>query len=466
MRATFLLFAGLLAMIAVTQAVKLSSNSDILVWTLRVGVPACGAVAFLLSLRLSQTAKQNAAITIFSLVISLFIADASVVLVLPPAPTHTEALWRAWREAGISGDHRTVMQVVRDLRKEQIAAYPKLNPSNALGSLAGREAHPEIDINGVAIAPLSTIPNAISVFCNESGSYIIYTSDERGFNNSAGIWAMPKLDVAFLGDSYTEGACVPSQQNMVSRVREQIPATLNLGMAGNGPLLELATLSEYLPDKMPRVVVWEYTEGNDLVDLLREGQSPILRRYLEDGFTQGLVAKQRVLAAALTAYADSVLRNTRGNGKEEIIAAFLADLLALRHLRAYAQPLLQLPEREATKSDNLQLFRTVAQKMNARVSAWGGKLVFVYLPSPSRYDKVSRPWKPDSTLLSSRGTVLAIIGDLGIPILDLDPVFQRSNDPLSYYASRIGHLNSDGYSAAAEAILEFLALVRTGRDGS
>jgi len=278
---------------------------------------------------------------------------------------------------------------------------------------------------------------------------------------------MPTLDVAFVGDSYTEGACVPSHQNMVSRVREEIPATLNLGMAGNGPLLELATLSEYLPEKMPRVVVWEYTEGNDLVDLLREGRSPILRRYLEDGFTQGLVAKQRVLATALTDYADSALHNTeRGHRKEESIGEFLADVLALKHLKAYAQPLLQLPEREATKSDNLQLFRTVAQKMNVRVSGWGGKLVFVYLPSPSRYDKFSRPWKVNPTLLSSRGTVLAIIGELGIPILDLDPVFQRSNDPLSYYASGIGHLNSDGYSTAAEAILEFLALVRPGLGGS
>ena len=467
MLANFLFLAGLLAMVAATQTVKLSSSSDILVWTLRVGVPACGAVAFLLSLRLSQTARQNATITIYSIVISLFIADASAVLVLPPAPTQREAFWRAWQEAGISGDRRTVTQVVRDLRKEQIAAYPKLNPSNALGSLGGRETHSEIVIDGVEIAPLSTVPNVISVFCNESGSYTLYTSDERGFNNSAGIWAMPRLDVAFIGDSYTEGACVPSQQNMVSRVREEIPATLNLGMAGNGPLLELATLSEYLPEKMPRVVVWEYTEGNDLVDLLREGRSPILRRYLEDGFTQGLVAKQRVLATALTHYADSALHNTeRGHRKEESIGEFLADVLALKHLKAYAQPLLQLPEREATKSDNLQLFRTVAQKMNVRVSGWGGKLVFVYLPSPSRYDKFSRPWKVNPTLLSSRGTVLAIIGELGIPILDLDPVFQRSNDPLSYYASGIGHLNSDGYSAAAEAILEFLALVRPGLGGS
>jgi len=420
-------------------------------WALKVGVPACGAVACVLCLRFSDTAMQNAVLAIYSVAVSLLIGDAIIVL-LPPPLTHQQALWQAWQASGISGDHRTVTQVVRDLRSEGVAAYPKLNPSAELESSNG-EAHSRITINGVEIVALSTIPDTISVLCNETGSYVTYTSDERGFNNPPGLWQLPKLEIAFVGDSYTEGACVPSAENMVSRVREQIPATMNLGMSGDGPLLELATLSEYLPEKTPTIVVWEYTEGNDLTDLVDEMRSPILRRYFEDGFTQGLVTKQQLLTTALTDYADSAIRDIeRGDGEERSKPASAADFLLLRHLRGYAERALQPSQIEATKSENLQRFRTIAQKMRARVAAWGGKLVFVYLPSPSRYDKVSRPWMMNNDLLSIRDDILAIIRELGISMTDLDRVFRQAENPHSYYASGIGHLSNDGYRAAAEAI--------------
>jgi lysophospholipase L1-like esterase len=119
---------------------------------------------------------------------------------------------------------------------------------------------------------------------NENGPWVTYRSDEYGFHNPTGIWQSAPLDIAALGDSYTHGHCVPSDKNFVALIRRRFPATLNLGVSGNGPLLELATLKEYLLPLKPKIVLWFYYEGNDLSDLQNERQSALLRRYLHDDF--------------------------------------------------------------------------------------------------------------------------------------------------------------------------------------
>ena len=67
-----------------------------------------------------------------------------------------------------------------------------------------------------------------------------------------------------VGDSFTHGACVPSEDNFVGVIRADHPATANLGMDSNGPLLMLASLKEYALRFRPKTVLWFYFEGNDL----------------------------------------------------------------------------------------------------------------------------------------------------------------------------------------------------------
>ena len=75
------------------------------------------------------------------------------------------------------------------------------------------------------------------------------------------------------------GYCVPPEKSFVALIRQRHPATLNLGVAGDGPLLMLATLQEHLTALRPRTVLWFYFEGNDLLDLQTERQSAVLRSY-------------------------------------------------------------------------------------------------------------------------------------------------------------------------------------------
>lgn len=45
---------------------------------------------------------------------------------------------------------------------------------------------------------------------------MIYDSDKHGFNNPKGIWAGEGLEIAVVGDSFTQGFCVPQGQDMVA----------------------------------------------------------------------------------------------------------------------------------------------------------------------------------------------------------------------------------------------------------
>jgi hypothetical protein len=97
------------------------------------------------------------------------------------------------------------------------------------------------------------------------------------------------VELPAVGDSYTHGGCVPPGTEFVGLIREQYARTLNLGMRGSGPLLELAQIKEYLLALKPTIVLWFYYEGNDLSNLNIEKRSALLRRYLEDRFTLPLL---------------------------------------------------------------------------------------------------------------------------------------------------------------------------------
>src|SRR5262245_41756290 len=152
------------------------------------------------------------------------------------------------KKFGIEIDTRRAFEVVADLRKRGIDAVPIITPSNHLfvqqpdGSIKSA-----INIHGTEVMPFGGISNRVTVLCNENGYYVTYESDEHGFHNPMGMWKPSRLDVAALGDSFTQGYCVPPDKNFVALIRQRYPATLNVGMAGNGPLLMLATFKEYLP---------------------------------------------------------------------------------------------------------------------------------------------------------------------------------------------------------------------------
>src|SRR5262245_62012251 len=200
-------------------------------------------------LRSPVSFRVTLAMTLLSLVVGAYAAEACL-RALPG--------WRVRQAAGRFGipyDSRSKSEVVRDLRGQGVGAYPAVYP-----------AWEGLSSGNAALLPLGGIAGVTTVFCNEMGQFIVYESDEHGFHNPKGIWSSTAREVATLGDSFTQGACVPSEDNFPALVRRECPATLNLGMLGNGPHLMLAGLREYLVDLRPMVVLWVYTEANDLIE--------------------------------------------------------------------------------------------------------------------------------------------------------------------------------------------------------
>ena len=90
------------------------------------------------------------------------------------------------------------------------------------------------------------------------------------------------------------GARVQPGDDIAAQIRDLGHPAVNLGFSNDGPLLELATLSEYGLRLRPRAVIWVYFEGNDLTDLAEEKTSPLLRAYLHDGYSQHLAERQNL----------------------------------------------------------------------------------------------------------------------------------------------------------------------------
>ena len=303
--------------------------------------------------------------------------------------------------------------------------------------------------------PLGGIAKKLTVLCNESGEYVTYRSDEHGFHNPAGIWNSRQVEVAAIGDSFTHGSCVPSDENFVALIRQHHPATLNLAMAGSGPLVELAALSEYLPPLAAKIVLWFYFEDNDLWDLEGEKTDPLLMHYLKSGFKQDLITQQKKIDQALMDY---VARETARSKKLNMDLSEFLDVVNLHILRQKLGLMYGIETHDSDRAADLKgptmnLFRDILSRANERVSAWGGGFYFVYLPAGGRrYANLIGIGE------KQRSQVLTIVSSLGIPVIDLLPVFQAQNDVLSLYPFRrpVGHYNEKGHQLVAEEVLKAL----------
>ena len=367
---------------------------------------------------------------------------------------------KAAKKWGVEFDRRRLLEVVTDLHKKGIDAYPVISTPVISKILTDRNLRSKVAF-GEELLPLGGISNKVSVLCNEGGEYTIYESDEHGFHNPKGIWSTGKIDIAALGDSYTQGMCVPSDKNFVALIRKRYPLTLNLGLAGNGPLAKLASIKEYLPSLTPTAVLWFYHEGTDPKDLKREKNSPLLLGYLNGTFTQGLLVRQVEIDRIFAAYVkEEVKKGTLSRRMEEIFNEVtnrkllwqIVNLGEVRQRLGLYRPFTGVSEEyvETEFWEVEDLFRQVLLQAKASVAAWGGKIYFVYLPDPRTNWQVVR---------KDREAVMSIVSELGIPIIDVNRAFQLHSDPFSLFPFRMpAHYNVDGHRLVAEEVLKSISV--------
>lgn len=450
----------------------------LLVYSLTDGTPLIYAPvlgilagACLACLRIPPDYRVNLALAGVSIGLALMVVE--VFLTLHPESFYPEPyFYKDAKNQNIAFDPRTRLQVIKDFRRRGADAYPSFVPAHYL------------QMTDHQIYPLGGISNQTIVVCNESGQYLIYESDEHGFHNPKGIWGRDRIDVVTVGDSFTHGRCVESEKNISALIRDAYENTLNLGMDGTGPLIELAILKEYASNLKPEVVLWFYTEGNDLEELVHNLNVPLLKRYLEGADLQNLVDRQPEIDGVLIDFMDREL-----SGRVNVQVKLDVDTLRLIKVRTkffnqfldptidqlffravalkplnrnnFRDRVVQWHSRcEVTINDEVfGTFGTILEEAKRSVEAWGGELYFVYLPDGTRYkddplDQGTCGGGRFTPSVESHDRVLRIVTSVGLPIIDMNEVFDSHPDPLSLFPFRMrAHYNEDGYRLVAETVL-------------
>ena len=171
--------------------------------------------------------------------------------------------------------------------RSRIEVYNETKIKNKAITIAG---HNFLNDNNIDLFPLSGVSNVYTIFCNENGYYNNYNSDRFGFNNLDKNWDNRNVNF-IIGDSFAHGACVKEDfaRILIKKLNSKF---LNLGMSGNGPLLNQAILQEYLNYKQPVSVFYFHYEGNDIYNLNNEINNKFLAQYLNINFSQNLINRQ------------------------------------------------------------------------------------------------------------------------------------------------------------------------------
>ena len=189
---------------------------------------------------------------------------------------------------GLQFDTRTPLEFTSDAKATA--------PVYFVHALDGR-----IKVKGEPAVVFGGAANKRTYPCNEGG-WPAFDSDDFGFTNPKGAWDRPEL--ILLGDSFVEGMCQPEGQRIADYLRKRY-RVLNLARAGAAPLSQLGILREYAPQNA--TILWFITD-NDFKGLADELKSPILPKYLEPGFTQGLRGKQAWVNAVTRSEATRIIQ--------------------------------------------------------------------------------------------------------------------------------------------------------------
>lgn len=425
-------------------------------------------ISFLIASRLSKKIKQNILLILLSTLLTLYLVEFMLYAFGNPFDGLMGRPMAAMRH-GVTFDKRQPLDVVDELAAEGIEAVPYLSPS------ANFADNPQ-SFNNDLFHPVSGIANAQTVYCNEAGDYVVYQSDQYGFNNPSDVWSDPPLQIAIMGDSFAQGACVQPESSLAGLLREQYPRTATLGMNGNGPFSMLASLKEYIGPHNPDVIIWMWFEENDMGDLDREKRSPILPYYLESSYTQNLLNRQQDVDMVMQAYIDDVKKVIAKDERDQ--AALRPQLFwsslrlfQIRHLlgltlesetieEEYIDTLQKIrrrsrvtPQLDANVNENFTLFQRILLDSYWYSEAWQPALYFVYVPTYHRFggDMVTSPEA------FSRQFVLTAVQESNWQLVDLQPIIAEQEDPLSLYPFGIdGHFNEKGYALIADTLLNII----------
>jgi hypothetical protein len=319
------------------------------------------------------------------------------------------------------------------------------------------------------VTPVGLIPSIDTLTPTEDG-YQVFHSDRYGFRNPDDVWDASKAPLALVGDSFTFGSSAAIGSSFAELLRARFSGTINLGIGGNGPLSELASVLEYLDGPRPARVIWLYYENDLEQDIFSEMRDPVLVRYTsEPDFRQGLTSRAVEMRTAMLDRYYSVpaeFRSSHRGSSEQVIpprqrflrwfsAAAGANPLnrlsfvTLRRTRVMLGLVQGGGDWPAPEQD---FFAKILSRAKLEVEDWGGTMLFVYLPN----------WQEliehDNTKAAYRNAALEAATSVGLPVLNLSEAFRAHPDTKSLFPNRRpGHYGLAGHALVAKEIERFLA---------
>jgi hypothetical protein len=282
--------------------------------------------------------------------------------------------------------------------------------------------------------------------------------------------ASPERRLLLLGDSFVDKRCGTFHDELLDALGDAPFEFANLAESGNGPSHDLVVLREQGGTLAPDVVVHFYYAGNDLINVIRyEPPQPLpgMLGRLRDSL-RPWVHRSRLYHAV-----------TERKGRPDFdFDAMLAggedpDLVARARAGEVNPWLLLMPreEREHYLATNLLIesdesragagrLREVMREIAAETRALGARLLLVVFPdtvqvSRSHFEFLRRAgYHPDERMLvgdTPQRLVAEIAGELGVPILDLLPIF-RAHLGEALYLPYDTHLNDRSNALAAEPV--------------
>ena len=256
-----------------------------------------------------------------------------------------------------------------------------------------------------------------------------------------------------IGDSYAEGLCEDENNDIAGHLRTSEINTINLGVTGSGPLTSLAILREFLIDLNPKYVIYLYFEGNDLRDLEWE-KNTYLINYLRDDFNQNYIKNLSEIKLFLENFfikRNSQIQNNfqindSGNDEKNNILENLKDISEISNLKGIIKTSFLTDQNDM----QLELFFQIINQIYIETKNNESELIFVYLPSWSRY---FTKFNEDKYLFDKKKTILNYLENNKINFIDFESKLNESKDikeffPLGY----VGHYNSKGYKRISDEI--------------
>ena len=222
---------------------------------------------------------------------------------------------------------------------------------------------------------------------------------------------------------------------------------MNLGISGNGPLTEYATLREYKHTNVKNII-WIYFEGYDLADLINEKKNFILMNYIKDeNFSQNLRNRNDAK--------DQVVKKITKKEYNRIVEKYSDDnklkYKILKFIRLDKTKKVIFVNQVISEEINERVFkdfRNIMALTKIEADKMKSKLYFVYLPE---FLRLSENYSNKNYY-----KVLKIVNDLDITVIDLKKnLLDKEKNPFDLYPFGMNaHFNVKGYRKSSQIILE------------